>query len=404
VITSVVCVYSCQKDTVIQPCIDVVDFSGWKFISPEKLSSIADSIEYVKLETNENSLIGQGRFAHLSDGRIFVETGGRVLMFDRQGNFIKDLFDVGQGPGESFARCCALDYKNERFLIYNNFRNAIEVYDFDCNHIRSIKDQSTSLVHTRNISVFNNFIILNNENIVPDFFSAYNLERNVIHIDSADYSHLNTYLEKPKKPICMHDAYCVSFQNQDTTFLVKEMFCDTLFSTGDFRVFFPKYIFQLGDKKANHEKSIKIRSLEVPTDPHFEDGLYRIWSFLEVNNFLFLNVCTPHRDGSSLERHLCLYDLHSKKVKMYNSETFINDIDGGVDFNPFGFRIKNHQVYQDKIYTLVDPTELKDALSKNKVYSSTQQRKKLEELTGSLLDDDNPILMIVKIKNDSYKN
>jgi hypothetical protein len=139
--------------------------------------------------------------------------------------------------------------------------------------------------------------------------------------------------------------------------------------------------------------------LEGRVDPQFEDGRYRIWSFLEVNNFLFLKVCTIR--NHNMERHLCLYNSSSKTVKMYNSEVFMNDIDGGIDFNPFGFRIENHQVYQDKIYTLVDPTELKKAVSKNKAYSSIQQRKKLEELTESLLDDDNPVLMIVKIKNDS---
>ena len=87
---------------------------------------------------------------------------------------------------------------------------------------------------------------------------------------------------------------------------------------------------------------------------------------------------------------------------MYNSEVFINDIDGGVDFNPFSFQIENHQVYQDKIYALVDPILLKKAVSKNKEYSSMQQRKKLEELADSLLDDDNSVLMIVKIKNDNH--
>ncbi|GHT69298.1 hypothetical protein AGMMS50239_35830 [Bacteroidia bacterium] len=387
---------SCQNNTGDQSCIDVINLSGWKFTDTENLSSIADSIEYVKLETSDNSLMGDGCFAYLSDKRIFISGGGRVLMFDRQGNFIKDLFNVGQGPGEGFARCCVLDHKNERFLMYNNFKNAIEVYDFDGNHIRTIRDHSASVVHTQSISVFKNFVILDNGNLIPDFFSAYHLDRNYLHLDSTDYSYLNTYSVKPKKVIRMFDAHCVGFQNMDSTFLIKEMFCDTLFSTHDFQVFLPEYIFQMGSKKADYETNIKMRSLEVPIDPHFEDGRYRIWSFLEVNNFLFLKVWTSREHN--MERHLCLYDSSSKTVKIYNSEVFINNIDGGIDFNPFGFRIENHQVYQDKIYTLADPTELKEAVPKNRAYSSIQQRKKLEELTESLLDDDNPVLMIVKIK------
>jgi hypothetical protein len=380
---------------------DVIDLSGWKFVDSEKLSSIADSIEYVKLETNDNTLMRERCFAYLSDKRIFIGNGD-VLMFDRQGNFIKHLFRVEQRPGEGFARCCVIDPKNERFLMYDNFRETIEIYDFEGNHIRSIKDHSASTVHTRNISIFNNFLILDNENLIPDFFSAYHLDRNAVHVDSADCSYLNTYPVKPKAMICMHDAHCVGLQNKDTAFLFKEMFCDTLFSTKDFRLFSPKYIFHMGNKKADYEKSIKVRSLEIKPDLHYEDGCCRIWSFLEVNNFLFLNVVMI--EDTEYKKHLCVYDSYSKKLKMYNSEVFINDIDGGVDFKPFGFRIENHQVYQDRIYGLVDPTELKNAVSKNKAYSSIPQRKKLEELTSSLLDDDNPVLMIVKIKNDSDKN
>jgi hypothetical protein len=380
----------CQGNFVLQAQSVIINLSEWDFIHSEKLSFFADSIEYVSLETSKNSLIGQSKIVHLSDERIFVVRGDSILIFNRQGHFIKRFSREG-------INGCTLDNENKRLLLYNSYRRGIEIYDFDGNHIRFINDSRGSVVHTREISVFKNHVILNNENLTPNFFSAYRLDKNHFHVSNADYSYSNTYSVKPQKPIRMFDAYCVGFQNKDSVFLFKEMFCDTLYSTKDFQSFSPKYVFQLGSKKADYETNMKIRSLEIPVNPlSFEDDRYRIWSFLEVSNFLFLKVVT-FRAGN-FEGHLCLYDSRLKQTKMYDSEVLINDIDGGADFNPFGSRVENQHVYCDKIYTLIYPADLKEAQSKHKTYSSVQQRKKLEELTNSLLDDDNPVLMIVKMK------
>lgn len=67
-------------------------------------------VEYIPLATNDASLIGDvDKVLYRGDTfYILDKQGKKVLLFDRQGNFLKSIHKVGQGPGE-YTEPCDMD-------------------------------------------------------------------------------------------------------------------------------------------------------------------------------------------------------------------------------------------------------------------------------------------------------
>lgn len=82
-----------------------IDLSELSFNSSLKLSSFAESIEIIPLETTSQSLIGEIRKIYYRNGRYYMlVTNGlsnaRALVFTEQGKFLYELDRIGQGKGE----------------------------------------------------------------------------------------------------------------------------------------------------------------------------------------------------------------------------------------------------------------------------------------------------------------
>jgi hypothetical protein len=64
------------------------------------LSQIASKVEYVKLETNKDCMIGRNPCFFFTDSLIFVGNRDHVLKFSRNGNFLGRIGKNGKGPEE----------------------------------------------------------------------------------------------------------------------------------------------------------------------------------------------------------------------------------------------------------------------------------------------------------------
>ena len=100
-----------------------------------KLSDEIESVDYVPLEvtSDDASLIdGVANYA-VTDKYIYVlpVKEQRIVLFDRQGHFIKTLIPFGQGPGEfsGFVASMQADEKNDRLYLFSTDR--VEVYTLD---------------------------------------------------------------------------------------------------------------------------------------------------------------------------------------------------------------------------------------------------------------------------------
>ena len=98
---------------------------------PLLLSDIVKDVEYVKLETQDNILVGDIKQLKRTKKFVFIYSWhqNHVMMFDTSGKFIRKIGRVGQGPGE-IANIHCFTVSDSLVFIYPFSRNgSLTVYD-----------------------------------------------------------------------------------------------------------------------------------------------------------------------------------------------------------------------------------------------------------------------------------
>ncbi len=93
-------------------------------LKPVKLSSIASSLEYIPLETNDSVLIG-GTILHkymTQDYILITDLAQTPYLFDRSGKFLCKLGRRGKGPGETTGLVSSLyvDPQTGRIFVFSS--------------------------------------------------------------------------------------------------------------------------------------------------------------------------------------------------------------------------------------------------------------------------------------------
>ncbi|MCX6226392.1 MAG: 6-bladed beta-propeller, partial [Bacteroidia bacterium] len=85
------------------------------------LSDIAEDVEYVRMETKPECLFYTNYKMIVTDKYIIAGAHSRpVLVFDRQGKFLRNIGSVGQGPGE---------FMRGSDLLFDPVKNILRVFD-----------------------------------------------------------------------------------------------------------------------------------------------------------------------------------------------------------------------------------------------------------------------------------
>ncbi|HBX51602.1 MAG TPA: hypothetical protein DEH02_11100, partial [Bacteroidales bacterium] len=103
------------------------------------ISEIAESVEYIALETTDSSLVGDLSQVYYTNGffvlNTFKNSKGILKVFDRKGQFHNTLSRLGRGP-EEYTSINSIDtYKNN--IVILTFHNIIE-YSFEGKFIKSV--------------------------------------------------------------------------------------------------------------------------------------------------------------------------------------------------------------------------------------------------------------------------
>ena len=105
------------------------------------LSSIGKELEYIPLETNPNSLIGDNPHFEFTSDYIYVASApyGRLSQFDKTGKFINQIGTNGRGPGEYItASSFCIDQLLERIFIMSCWSKCtILEFGFEGKYIQS---------------------------------------------------------------------------------------------------------------------------------------------------------------------------------------------------------------------------------------------------------------------------
>jgi len=103
----------------------------------ELLSSITSEIEYIALETTDESVIGGiAKITRLNNGNLVIGGGERINMFSPTGRFIRTISQKGNGPAD-FTRISSLTANPETGGFYLLTNNKLIEFDVKGEYINS---------------------------------------------------------------------------------------------------------------------------------------------------------------------------------------------------------------------------------------------------------------------------
>jgi hypothetical protein len=346
---------------------------NFRNIKAINLSNIGKELSYIPLETTPECLIQSIRKILFSDSYIFISEFKRLLQFDKNGKFIRQIGSAGSGPGEylSIGDFCIDEQKKEIYIIFSSATRLL-IYGFDGVFKNSInltfrpaqiipKDQNSLIYHLWNVPGKNDpsWIITNRQGI-----TATSIKNNLKRISQPGFIVNHTPL--------------YSFDN---TLHFMEFGIDTLYYFNDTQKK-PYAVFFLDDLKMDADPLI------TPSLLKDEKLLNKFWigSIIENNVFLFIKFFR----GISNATMCAIYNKKTATVTFLKENVFINDLDGGVKFWP-------KQIINDNI--LVDYIDAFDLLKKQSgalVKKDNNVSTILSNMKKQISETSNPVLILLK--------
>jgi hypothetical protein len=364
-----------------------------------KLSEIAEEVSYIPLETNKDCLIGN-RFSQpvFTTEYIFIETGGIVFQFDKQGKFIRRINKSGQGPTECYTRYFAVCEKKEMIYIFDNFNLSVYIFDFSAKHIKTIKNPfpykkvGTELERTPDkitcdkegniFYIFYNgfgdmrykFVVMNDEGEIlrksPNYIK-YNIEKEVA-------THVGT-------------IGCPIYEVGDVYYYNDE-FNDTIFRINKDYTTSAAYIIKIPNR-LTLEDQVKAGAGII----RFSDLLKNRLNYArEDKQYIYIYHTYSPSNKDSFKFFLSCYNKQTNQLMENINPNIKNDWDGGENI-----LISSYYQNQDLVYTMLQPFEMKEMLAdatNKKEAKFPEKQTALKELVDNMEEDDNPFIMILKLK------
>ena len=348
------------------------------------LSEIAEEITYISL--NNDILFGSIVSVELIDNMIFIATALEGLFVcDYTGNFICRIGKQGRGPGEyTYAKKFTLDRNKEIVYVLGGVRHILLKYSFKGDFIETIEPKIDG------ITLYSSVVFSNDKLVLFEGINQGEGKYDWIVLDTFGniLSEKFNAIEKfPSYHFCCGNKQEI-FNN---TIYYWNQINDTIFKISNEK-HEPAFIFAQGNFRFPKQK---IR--EIYTEYFFP----RIIFF--TKDYLFLTYIYQYQNhtGIYVKSENQLYDVNkSEDWNLWRGPGIINDFDSGMPLIPLSYYCDK----QNKEYLVgeVSPFQLKAYVASNAFKNSTpkypEKKKELKKLANSLNENDNPVLMLVKLK------
>jgi len=350
---------------------------------PVLLSTVISEIEYVPLETDTACMLRRISNLALCDSIIIVSDGTKLVLFDRQGNFLKPVGSVGRGPEEyTYIRSFFVDENSREIYILS--MGKVMVFGLDGKYKRSFKaDFRPSQVISRDQNTLM-FHLFNMSGPSPDTaWSWYITDRQGVIISRILNHHKRMSqpgLIVPDSPLYLYDgaAHFLEFGN-DTLYYFKNSVME------------PYAIFNAGKLKMETDLHLTPETIKEVSDRI--QGNFWIKEIMENDDFLFVNLAWGLSDSVSY----CIYDKKNARITVLKDDGFTDDINGGPAFWPLSIGDNNTLVDYEDAFTFLQ--KIKTGKSGRSGENAGKISQELEALGNSIDESSNPVVVIARLKN-----
>lgn len=389
-----------DTDSVIK--IDLLSESESAF---KALSDFAENIDYIPLQTTDRSLIGSFILKLLNIGnRIYIQNSGlegEILCFDVNGKFLFKINNRGRGPEEyDFVTDFDISSDNKILTILSGSTRKLvtyEISDTGFTFLRSItlKEPApwrVSMIPKTDQALINIPSWIGTEPTLSLLINAVgdtiNLKPNCYIFNRDQSNQLRARSTEGKLlTYSIGDLVCFKEDCSDTVFCVDAM-------NKSFR---PHIIFDTHgtsftpEMKSGSEKMKNNSTTYIPKI--FETSRYLFYMYYTVN--IEQRVVNPYGflvDKKTGAKHE--FDVgEDRKIKLKD------DFCGGPDFN---IDYLENRCSNDRLFSFVEAITLKKYIDsedfKNANVRDPKKKSELKSLADSLDETDNPVLIVVTIK------
>jgi len=397
------CVSDKNKDGPI--IIDVEEAVGKGSIG--KLSDYVKDIKYVKLETNDSSLLGSINEILFENGLIYVSDNNNCCkIFDGNGKFIKSIQRVGRGPEEYCdVRNISINPTNGNLLVLTSIGEIVE-YTKEGIFVKRVAQpegigNSFNFMPISNDIFFAGYFKFKKESKPENWFVIYNDSLEILSrrtdastgfvISNSSKSEIIVSID-PFNIFKFGDRFYTSQAANDT------LFCIDLANKFDL---VPRYVFNFGKYK---DESVRN---EMPDMSREKKVITRFSYMYENENFLFLKfdmralapepferdskISVPGISPVDVVTHVCgIYDKKKERLTLLDQPVkkkigLLDDIAQGPVFWP---------VFSTSRGELISYFDAVDLITMSEEESGNYPG--LAKIIQGLGENDNPVIVIAK--------
>lgn len=317
------------------------------------------NIKYIKLETNDNCLIGRSSLWQevLRDGDNIFISANKIFKFNTKGEYLNEIGKEGEGPDE-FQNCIGVTIdKTNKLIIVSSLNKCLYYYNYNGEFVKKINIEKSHI---------NSFCM-----IAPDTLACFTMDNEIPGYtlrSSKDGSILKSFSQPYTKLITngyFQPAEWARYYNGNSFFSYQVT--DTIFSVNrDGRQ--ARYILLPPNTERAESNPVAFLVL------HFESSKFSYLELLEQRN----KATTVNT-----------YWVDKKNNEIYDG--YIVDYNQSAPIQPYLLR----QTSQDEEIAALYPMDyLQERLEDNRLEGA------LKEMVIESDADDNPILMIANFNND----
>ena len=340
-----------------------------------------DSIKLIKLETNDESLIGQINQLFIVNDTLFVvdyHKAKSIFVFDLNGNYLHKINHLGNGPGE---------YQNINMAHIN--RTHITISDWLSSKIIKYDLKGNLLSENRVTPNPNDFIELENREMLFAFTSyTINTPHQVVFADTALNTKETAFPFKKNSKIAASNGIS-SFQKKDNTIMYYYSFCDTIYQIKGNEIT-AKYNLALYDASKRNAFLEEIQNMDIKkfNNKLMNSDIVGNYMFLELDDIIYL----------SFSRAMTMYVsiIYKENYSIYNS--IAGDGKKIFAYNPFivsGY-------CQNALLAFIDESFFSMLSNENRdfFYSHISDKENIEILKELENTDNNPVVCVLYIKKN----
>ena len=371
-------------------------------------SELFSSIELIPLETRAECLLDVVP-AKIRDGFIFMHGNNQLYVFDSFGKFLNKIGARGQGPGE-YMYATKYFFNTDKDVIYIEDLSKILEYDFKGNYIQTIQVAKFEDITVTDYSYVGNGLFVGQLiNLGKNKYKYCLFDSNGDIINCfPNYIFFN----KEGGGIATFH-YSLTPIRVDNKLYLKDFVNDTLYIVENLSLL-PAYVFRFGDYSFPKE-NLGFNGSKIFPRNSFVLGTGS--GIVGTPKFFFYSIHVPDlfsKPKTKPRYNPFVNEFRPDDANVYgiyniaentnllldtdehNKKGIINDINGGLPFIP------RYYAGDGIVIDVWNAEDMKGVLTEEYFVSQTikdqQAHQKLKEILKNLKDDDNPVVVIAKLK------